>query len=88
MLVNKFLQKNKLVQHDGQTPLNAQELMQKELRLEALVTKEFDRFIEKQTFTQKNLLVFEFDLKAKIDGILKNDGLQLSHDAFKNNTYR
>lgn len=75
MLVGKFLQKNKLAHLEGQVPLSSQEIMQKELRLEALVTKEFDKFIEKQTFTQKNLLVFEFDLKAKLDNILKSEGL-------------
>jgi hypothetical protein len=47
MLVSKFLSKFKLAAIDGQASLGTQELMQKELRLEAMVTKEFDKFIEK-----------------------------------------
>ena len=82
MLVGKFLSKNRLQPIEGKSIGNT-ELLQKEMKLEAIVTKEFDRFIDKQTFTQKNLFVFEIDLKNKIDDILRNEGIHLVGE-FKN----
>ena len=70
MLVAKFLQKNRL---DILGPPNT-ETRETEIRIQAIVIREFERFIQEQTFTQKKLKAFEIDLKRKIDEILKCNG--------------
>jgi hypothetical protein len=43
--------------------------------MQVIVSKEFDRFIDKQTFTQKNLVLFEMELKTKLKDILIKEGI-------------
>ena len=50
---------------------------QKLIRVSALVNKEFDYFIDQQTFTQKNLKIFENELVNKLKDILEQDGVKL-----------
>ena len=78
ILVQKFIQKNQLEtghglkNHDG-TPVSEHKLV----RVQVIINKEFDRFIEQQTFTQKNLVLFEIDLKNKLKEILSKEGIAI-----------
>ena len=80
MLVGKFMQRTKL--DTGESLLNKNGdpkpvTHQKLIKVSAIVSKEFDRFIEQQTFTQKNLKTFESDLIAKLKDMLDKDGVSL-----------
>jgi hypothetical protein len=82
-LVTKFIQKNNLesgigFQNKDGSPVNENKL----IRLQVIINKEFDRFIEQQTFTQKNLVLFEIDLKSKLTEIFDKEGIQVL--GFKN----
>jgi hypothetical protein len=67
MLVSKFLQKNQL-QPVG--PINNQ-TREAEVRIHAVVIREFEKFISEQTFTQNKLAAFEVTLKKKMDEMLQ-----------------
>ena len=47
------------------------------VRVQVIINKEFDRFIDQQTFTQKNLVLFEIDLKNKLKEILSKEGIAI-----------
>ena len=47
------------------------------VRVQVIINKEFDRFIDQQTFTQKNLVLFEIDLKNKLKEILSKEGIDI-----------
>ena len=77
-MVQKFIQKNQLEtghglkNHDG-SPVSEHKLV----RVQVIINKEFDRFIDQQAFTQKNLVVFEIDLKNKLKELLKKEGISI-----------
>ena len=62
MLVNKFLNKHKL-EVFGPVTNESREL---EIRIQALVIKEFEKFIKNRQFNQRNLQEFELELRKKI----------------------
>jgi hypothetical protein len=64
MLIGKFMQKTKLDTGESLTAMNNPSPIQhqKLIRISAYVNKEYDYFIDQQTFTQKNLEVFEREL--------------------------
>ncbi len=49
-----------------------------EIRITAIVVKEFENFIDSKTFTQSKLTQFETELKKKLDSILSGN---VTHDA-------
>ena len=81
MLVGKFIQRNGLDTGRGLVDIKTNEAValdyQKSMRIQGIINKEFDRFIEQQSFTQKNLQKFELELLAKLRDILKSEGYTL-----------
>ena len=80
MLVGKFMQRTKLDTGESLQNKNGDPkpvTHQKLIRVSAIVSKEFDYFIDQQTFTQKNLKMFESDLITKLKDILDKDGVKL-----------
>lgn len=69
MLVSKFLSKNRIEIKDN----NAPESRDSELRMQVFVSKEFEKFLIMDSFTQKNLQIFERELKNKLIEYFKND---------------
>ena len=82
MLVSKFIQRNGLDTGRGLFDMKTNETValdyQKSMRIQSIINKEFDRFIDQQSFTQKNLQKFEGELKAKLCDILKSEGFTLA----------
>lgn len=68
MLISKFLSKNRL-EILGPANNSTREI---ELKVQALVIKEFEKFMKMEQFNQKNLLQFERDLKKKIKDFLSD----------------
>lgn len=67
MLVGKFIVKNKI---DDLRDKNGKPADPQHVRIQGVVSKEFDHFIGAKTFTQNNLRVFESGLLQKLKGIL------------------
>lgn len=80
MLAKKFLHKHNFDNFDAKHA-------KKEQAISKLVTQNFDRFIDQNNFTQKNLERFEADLLQKIHKIMESEGLVIktSHKAHKSN---
>ena len=49
------------------------------MRINVIINKEFDRFIDQQSFTQKNLGRFEIDLRRKLNEVLQSEGMSLAN---------
>lgn len=83
MLVSKFIQKNGFDTGRGLVDIKTNAPVSldytKSMRIQAIINKEFDRFIEQQSFTQKNLQQFEVELKGKLCDILKSEGYTLAN---------
>lgn len=62
MLASRFLTRHKL-EIQGPSSNNTREL---EVKVQTLVTQEFEKFMKGENFNQKNLLVFEKGLLSKI----------------------
>ena len=84
MLVQKFISKNQLETGNGLLNNDGSAVSEHKLvRVQVIINKEFDRFIDQQTFTQKNLVLFEIELKNKLKEILEKEGITIV--AFKGN---
>ena len=62
MLVKKFLHRYKLV---GLGPIN-EKTHRQEQAIQKIVSSHFQRFIDQQTFTEKNLARFQEELVVKL----------------------
>ena len=81
MLVQKYNQK-----YRSYLTLNDKDKINDE-RVTAVILKEFDRFIDQQTFTQQKLKVFETDLTNKLNGILGVEG-NMNHKTLQHESSR
>lgn len=70
MLVAKFMARHK-IQFSGPV---AHDLKDIELRVQHLVTKEFEKFMDNKTFDQKHLDQFERDLKVRLEKTFGENG--------------
>lgn len=62
MLVSRFLSKISL----GAKDANSIQTRDSELKIQSLVSKEFEKFLAYGQFTQKSLELFEKDLKSRL----------------------
>lgn len=83
MLIQRFMQKHQNVIVGKGTSRDT------EIRIQALVVREFERFIKEQTFTQKKLAQFEIVLVKKIEEVCRDPdayGIHKDKQKFKQNT--
>lgn len=81
MLVQKYNQKYRSL-----LSLNDKEKINDE-RVTGVILKEFDRFIDQQTFTQQKLKIFESELTNKLNGILGIEA-NMNHRTLQNDSSR
>lgn len=79
MLLNKFFTKHRLdVGLDLKNKQTGQPVESAKIyQVQGFVSREFDAFIEQQSFTQRNLQAFESSLKQKINERFAADGIEI-----------